>query len=152
MGLQPEKSKKGDSINLNPQMVIVNDPRKFPDGKPYNGQKLPYALNEQFGAAVFAFAHCFGDPMPPDQNGDRKLSWGNGEDNNEKEPRMWPAYSGPMLNQIGTVELIEVPARVKQPDGTYAPDGTRTRTDIKRFICNVPGCQERHIENLVRAA
>lgn len=150
-GFKPEKSKKGNSINLNPQLVIVNDPRKFPDGKPYNGQTVPVALNEQFFGELFDFCHCFGDPMPADQNGDRNLDWGNNGNNTDAEPRMWTTYSGQMLNAIGTVELAEVPARVKQADGTYAPDGTRTRTEIKRFICNIPGCKERHIENLIRA-
>lgn len=150
MGFKPEKAKKGNSVNLNPQMVIVNDNRKFPDGKPYNGQLILNSLNEQFFGELFDFCHCFGEALPPDTNGDRTLPWGS-DNGDEPEPRMWSPYKGPMLNAIGTLELAEVPARVKQPDGTYAPDGTRTRTDVKRFICNISGCRERHIENLIRA-
>lgn len=149
-GFKPEKSKKGDSINLNPQLAVVNDNRQFPDGRPYNGQSIPTSLNTQFFGQLFDFCHCFGVPMPEDKNGDRPLpgSYGNGD--LDEEPRLWGPYSGPLKDQIGTLELVEVPARHKAADGTYVPDGTRTRAEIKRFICNVPGCQERHNENLIR--
>ena len=137
------------SINLNPELTICNSPETFPDGKPYNGSKVFTPLNLSFLPAVQDFFHCFGDVLV--ENGDvidLPGSFGNGT--SDPDPKNWGPYSGVSLNAIGKIELVETPAN-KKVGNKYVPDPTKTRTEIKRYICNVPGCAVNHLETLIRS-
>ena len=60
-GFDPKKTKKGDSTNLRPKMVIVNHPT-------HNDQRLFDNLNQ--GAWYLAdFVHCFGLEMEDQGDG-----------------------------------------------------------------------------------
>ena len=151
-GFKPALSKKSpdkeQTINLNPEIVIVNSPLTFPDGKPYNGTKVFTSLNLGFMPAVQDFFHAFGEALIEDgDNVDIPGSFANGTSN--PDPKNWGPYSGPILNAIGKLELVEVQANKKQGN-TYVPDPTKTRSDIKRYICAVSGCQVNHMESLIR--
>lgn len=136
-------------INLNPELVICNSPESFPDGKPYNGSKVFFAANLAFLPAVQDMFHCFGEPLIENgDNVDLPGSFANGT--SDPDPKNWGVYSGNAINAIGKVEIQEVPAQ-KKVGNKYVPDPGKTRSEIKRFICAVPGCQVQHLETLIRS-
>ncbi len=154
-GLKPALSKNvsettGEkSINLTPELVICNSAETFPDGKPYNGSKVFFSGNLSFLPAVQDMFHCFGEPLL--ENGDQVElpgSFGNGT--TDPDPKNWGAYSGAVVNSIGQVEIVETPAQ-KKVGGQWVPDPGKTRSEIKRFICKVPGCTVQHLESLIRS-
>jgi len=153
-GFKPALSKNANettgekSINLNPELVIVNSSLTFPDGKPYNGSKVFTSLNLSFLPAVQDFFHAFGEALVENgDNVDLPGAFANGT--SAADPKQWGPYSGTILNGIAKVELVETQAN-KKVGNQYVPDPTKTRTDIKRWICNVPGCQVQHLESLIR--
>lgn len=152
-GFKPSLSKKQEgkdqTINLNPELVIVNHPGTFPDGKPINGSKVFTSLNLSFLPAVQDFFHCFGEQLI--ENGDNVEipgQFANGT--SDPNPANWGPYSGSCVNAVGSLELLEVQAN-KKVGNTYVPDPTKTRTDIKRYMCQVPGCTAQHVESLIRS-
>ena len=150
--LSAKKPDKEQTVNLNPELVIVNSPETFPDGKPYNGSKIMTSLNLSFLPAVQDFFHCFGDSLVErEENGEQVVdlpgSFANGT--SHPDPKMWGPYSGVIVNAIGKVELVETQAN-KKVGNTYVPDPTKTRSEIKRYICNVPGCAVQHLETMIR--
>jgi hypothetical protein len=154
-GFKPALSKNANettgerTINLNPELVICNSPETFPDGKPYNGSKVFCSLNLSFLPAVQDFFHAYGEELVENgENVDLPGSFANGTQ--DPDPKNWGPYSGVILNGIGKVELVEVQAN-KKVGKTYVPDPTKTRSDIKRWICAVNGCQVQHMESLIRS-
>lgn len=155
-GFKPLLSKNANentgekSINLNPELVIVNSSETFPDGKPYNGSKVFTSLNLSFLPAVQDFFHAYGEGLIENgDNVDLPGSFANGT--SSSDPKNWGAYQGTILNGIAKVELVETQANKKDASGKWVPDPTKTRTDIKRWFCVVPGCQTQHVESLIRA-
>ena len=152
-GFKPKLSKKQEgkdqTVNLNPELVIVNDSRSFPDGKPLNGAKLFESLNLSFLPRVQDFCHALGVPLTEDGDNVTLPGYFDG-DNDNPDPTRWGNFQGPMLNETLELELVEVQANKKGPDGKYHPDPTKTRTDIKRYFCRVPGCQVQHLESLIQ--
>lgn len=139
--LSKKKEGKEQSVNLNPVLTIVNDSRTGPDGKILNGQKLFESLNLSFLPRVQDFFHCFGLELIEDgDNVDLPGSFANGT--SDPNPEKWGLYSGAAINEIGDLELIEVPSR------KAGAKPTDKQTDIKRYICRVPGCTVNHMENL----
>jgi hypothetical protein len=132
-------SKDKQSVNLNPQMRIV--------GHSQHNDRLPgfFSLNTKAKFLWMDFCHCFGVPVPVDGAGEYEFP-GNFGDFAEDEPEKWD-YRGPLLGQTGQVYVIQGPARDKQ--GNIKP-GADPRNEIKFFVCKVPGCQERHSDNLIR--
>jgi hypothetical protein len=149
--LSAKKPDKEQTVNMNPELVVVNDSRTLPDGKSLNGQKVFDSLNLSFMPRVQDFFHCFGVEMV--ENGDNVDFPGFFDgDTTQTDCAKWGAYHGGGLNEIGTIELVETQANKKDPaTGQYVPDPTKTRTEIKRYICRVPGCQVQHMENLIRS-
>jgi len=146
-GFKPKLSKKQpdkeQSVNLNPELKIINDSRNTPDGKPLNGQKVFESLNLSFLPRVQDFVHAFGCAMTEDGENVDLPGYFDG-DTTAKDPVQWGQYHGPLTNEMATIELAEVPSR---KSGAKATD---TQVDIKRYICRVAGCTVNHMESLIR--
>ena len=147
-GFKPKLSKKKEgkeqSINLNPVLTVVNDPRQTQDGKPLNGQKLFESLNLSFMPRVQDFLHAFGVEFV--ENGDNVDLPGYWDgDTGNADPAQWGTYHGPLENEIATLELATVPSR------RAGAKPTDTQTDIKRYVCRVNGCTVQHMESLIQS-
>jgi len=148
LGFKPKLSKKQEgkeqSVNMNPELKIINDSRNDASGKTLNGQKLFDSLNLSFLPRLQDFCHAFGAALT--ENGENVDIPGYFDgDTTNPDPTKWGTYHGPLLNEMGTVELAEVPSRK-----TGAKPG-ETQTDIKRYICRVPSCDVQHMETLIRS-
>jgi hypothetical protein len=146
-GFKPKLSKpkpgKEQSVNMNPDLKIINDSRTTPDGKPLNGQKVFESLNLSFLPRVQDFVHAFGCEMT--ENGENVDLPGYFDgDTSAKDPTQWGQYHGPLTGEQATLELVEVQSR---KPGAKAND---TQVDIKRYICRVPGCTVNHMESLIQ--
>jgi hypothetical protein len=142
-GFRPKLSKKGDSINMNPQLHVVNDPRTDSSGKPLNGQTVFESLNLSFPPRLVDLVHALGCEMV--ENGDNVDIPGYFDgDTSNPDPSQWGTYHGPLENQVAQLELAEVQSR-----RSGAKPGDK-QTDIKRYICKVQGCTVPHIESLIR--
>jgi hypothetical protein len=151
-GFKPKLSKKKEgkdqSVNLNPEIKVVNDSRSDASGKPLNGQKLFESLNLSFLPRVQDFCHAFGAPMT--ENGENVdipgyFDGDTSQSNSEAAVAAWGQYHGPLLNEIGTIELAEVKSR---KPGAKPTD---TQVDIKRYVCRVAGCTVNHLESLIQS-
>jgi len=147
-GFKPKLSKKKpdkeQSINLNPELKIVNDSRQTPDGKPLNGQKVFENLNLSFMPRVQDFLHSFG--LEFQENGDNVDLPGYWDgDTSSPDPEKWGTYHGPLEGQVGTLELAEEKSR------KAGAKPTDTQVSIKRYICQVPGCTVAHMESLLQS-
>jgi hypothetical protein len=145
-GFKPKmsKNKEKPSVNLNPELVIVNDARITPDGKPLNGQKLFESLNLSFLPRVQDFFHALGAPMTESGDNVELPGYFDGDTSNP-DPTKWGQFHGPAINEIAELELAEVPSR---KSGAKPTD---TQTDIKRYYCRVPGCTVQHMESLIQS-
>lgn len=147
VGFKPAMSKGKDgktpTLNLNPQIKIINSQLTDKDGRTINGKQVFESMNIQAGWVIRDFIHCFGvdfvpAPTPDDPDGKAIPGtevWDNAGDN----PATWPSYNGPLLNAQGQLELVEVPG-----------NNGKTRTVTKRYFCQIPGCTEQHSENLAK--
>ena len=126
-GFGPKTSKKGDSTNLQPKMVIVNHPT-------HNDQRLFDNLNS--GAWYLQdFVHCFGLEMEDQGESVGIPGEFQGPDD---DPSKW-TYVGPLLGRVGKVRVLV----------TEGQNG-RKQNAIDQFYFAVPACQEKHTTNLVR--
>lgn len=144
-GFEPKKSSKGDSINLNPILKIVNH-------QLYNGQRVFYSLNTKAAWMWHDFAHAFGFPLefaPTGENGAEEPYLPGGPDawipdpSNPDDVTKWK-YQGPLIGSVGKVELVVL----KNP-------GQKEKNDIKQFVCAVSGCATKypeitHSQNLIK--
>lgn len=126
-GFSPKKSKNGQSVNLNPKMVVINHPT-------LNDRRLFENLNSNAGWIQLDFVHSLGIPMA-----DYGAEAGIPGDfiGPDDDPEKW-TYAGPVSGRVGKLEYAET-------------DNGRggTKMAIKRFFCTVPGCTEKHSENLL---
>jgi hypothetical protein len=147
-GFKPKLSKKKEgkeqSVNLNPELKIINDSRVDKDGKTLNGQKLFENLNLTFLPRVQDFVHAFGQEMVEDGENVNLPGYWDG-DTSQPDPVKWGAYHGPLQGEIATVELAEEPSR------KVGAKPTDTQVSIKRYICRVPSCQVQHMESLLQS-
>jgi hypothetical protein len=142
--LSKKKEGKDQSINLNPELKIVNDPRQSKDGKPLNGQKVFETLNLSFMPRVQDFLHAFGVTFDEDgENVSIPGYWDNGTD--DPDPAKWGAYHGPLDGEFATLELAEEKSR------RTGAKPTDTQVSVKRYICRVQGCTVQHMESLLQA-
>lgn len=127
-GTDPTKSK---SINLCPQLNVINN-----SNGEFNGKPVYDWLNQNAGWIINDFCHAFGLEMV--DKGDSVDIPGEfvGPDG---DPTKW-TYNGPLTNATGNVELVEIDSN----------KGGKL-TVVKRYICKVPGCTTQHSENLVRS-
>lgn len=147
-GFKPKLSKKKEgkeqSVNLNPELKIVNDTRTDASGKSLNGQKVFESLNLTFLPRLVDFVHAFGLELT--ENGENVDIPGYFDgDTSKTDPAAWGTYHGPLLGETATLELAEVQSR---KPGAKPGD---TQVDIKRYICRVPGCTTQHMESLIQS-
>jgi hypothetical protein len=123
-GFKPKKSKAGDSVNLNPDLRVINHPT-------LNDKKIFLSLNS--GAAFMwpEFTHMFGLPLEDDGSGE--LTIPGDFTGPEADPSKW-VYSGPLLNQEGSLYLV-----IREYQG-------KNQNDVKQFVCRMPGCDHKHKE------
>lgn len=137
IGFKPKSSSKGDSVNLNAMLEIVNHPD-------YAGRKVFDSLNTPGGAFTHPdFVHCFGLPMETDG----KDSWIPGEWDGdpirfkEADPTTF-VYKGPLVGRVGKIEIAV--------DNYNGKDNNK----IRRYFCAVGDCEKkfpkvRHIQDLL---
>jgi len=128
-GFKPSWSKNRGSVNLNPQMKIINHLE-------HNDRPIFENLNSKGHWVWPDFHHAFGVTMPESENGSN-LDF-VGFDGPEDEPDKW-TYNGPLLGQVGQVYII-------QADNTQGG----VRNSVKYYVCRVPNCHERHSQNLAK--
>jgi hypothetical protein len=122
VSFNPKTSKKGDSFNLNPCMVLVNHVE-------FANRKV-YATLNSMGAFMWPdFSHCFGLPMETDG----KESWLPGTWNgdpakyNPQVPETW-VYKGPLVGRVGKIILAV--------DNYNGQDSNK----IERYFCAIADC------------
>jgi hypothetical protein len=130
-GFKPAKAKSGTSVNLNPDLKVINDPN-------FTDSKIFASLNEGFPPAVIGLVHALGMEMVPNADSGMDIP---GDFQGGADPKTW-SYVGPLVGRSGRVELQET----ERTDGKPG-----TRTEIKRFICALPGCQEKHPETYIKS-
>ena len=130
-GFSPKKSKNGQSVNLNPRLVIVGDPVQ-------NGKEVPYSLNFQASTwfMVKNFLHMFGVKEEVDAQGNENIpgDWQQPSD----DPTTWK-YTGPLMGRTGKLEVVP---------GTY---NNKQVFNVKQMLCALPGCTEKHSDNLIKS-
>lgn len=127
-GFKPKFPKNNkDSINLNPQMVVINNPD-------LKDRKVPENLNSQAGWVIRDMVHAFGLTMG---GADGTELPGEFQPPQEQDPAKW-RYVGPLIGRTGRVEVV---------DADNGKGGTTAK--VKRYFCAVQGCQEKHSESLL---
>jgi hypothetical protein len=130
-GFKPKKSKDGNSVNLNPNVVIIGDPAM-------NGKQSNYSLNFQASTwfMVKSFIHSFGIDVEKDAAGNESIPGDfGGPQYNADDPSTWQ-YSGPLLGKTAKWEFAET---------TY---NGKVSVKPKQFLCALSGCTEKHPDNL----
>jgi hypothetical protein len=130
-GFKPKVAKKGDSINLNPILKIINNP----NGQ--NDNTIFFNLNNQAGWIFKDFAHAMGFELVPNTEGGGDLPGDFVPDPSDPENVEKYKYQGPMLGRNGRCEV-----------GVRKDDKNKDQSYIKAFFCSVPGCLEKHSTDL----
>jgi hypothetical protein len=127
-GFEPDKSKKGDSVNLRPILKVINHPQ-------HTGSRVFDNLNVGANWILEAFVHAFGQPLIEDGAGNMNIPGDfNGPDDN---PKQW-SYSGPLTGAVGKVFLKQT-----EYNGKMNPK-------VDQWMCAVPGCQKKHPTGLAK--
>lgn len=124
-GFEQAYAKSGESINLKPILIIVNN-------ADYHNRRVLEWLNTLGHQAIVDFFHAFGEPEPPN---DEITDFSNTDDPKIENWR----YNGPLLSRVGRIEIAE-----------NVVDGRGTFMNVKRYFCAFPGCHTKHSENLLR--
>lgn len=133
VGFEPKVSTKGDSVNLNPVFAITNnaDPE-------LNGQvkKFLFGANSKIPAFIQDMVHALGMEMEDYSSPKPKIpgTWDGDKSKFKADDFSTYVYSGPLLNRVCKVELIEHDYQGKKSN------------KIRKFFCNVPQCAERFPE------
>lgn len=135
-GFKPKLSNKKDSVNLNPQLKVINHAE-------YNDRVVFEYLNTKAKFMWKEFCHAFGVPL--NQLPDGEVEFPGEFDGPEDDPTKWD-YRGPLLGQIAQLYLIQEPAKDKNGNVTGG-----VRNAIKYYVCKLPGCTEKHSQNLIRS-
>jgi hypothetical protein len=129
-GFKPKKSKDGGSVNLNPQLRIINSAE-------YNDRVIFENLNTKAPWIWPDFHHCFGITISKDGNDSYEFV-GFGPES-EDDPEKW-VYQGPILGQTGQIYVIQSEYQGK------------TNNKIKFYVCKMAGqCKEKHSQNLAKS-
>jgi hypothetical protein len=122
-GFKPRHSKNKDSVNLQPQMKIINHPE-------HNSRQIFDNLNTNAKFLWPDFCHCFGVPLESDTNFPGDFI---GPDDN---PEQWQ-YTGPLLGQTGQIYVVE------------SDNGKGGRNNkIRFYVCKLPNCEHKHSKQL----
>jgi hypothetical protein len=139
-GFNPVVSKKGDSINLNPDIRVINHPT-------LNDKKIFVSMNTNAPFMWAEICHAFGCPLEDDGSGELSIPGAfDGVDFasalalGPKKRVPWQ-YNGPLLNQQGRLLLGQVIR-----DGSSKP-----QNDVQQYICRVSGCETKHSDNLIKS-
>lgn len=127
-GFKPQFSKDRGSINLNPQLKVINHAE-------YNDRSVFENLNTKAKWIWKDFCHSFGVQMV-EANGE--FEFPGDFDGQEDDPTKWQ-YRGPLLGQTAQLYLV-------QADNTKGGISNKT----KYYVCKVAGCAEKHSANLVK--
>lgn len=141
-GFEPKFSKDKSSINLRPKLTVVNNQNNdLNDGK----HRAFENLNSQAGWVLIDFCHAFGHRMSGEEEGVPMEQWSSpdaglpGEfvpnPTDPNNPEKW-TYTGPLLGQVGTVEIVETIYNNKK------------QATINKYFCTVPNCTHQHSEAL----
>jgi hypothetical protein len=128
-GFKPALSKKKDSINLNPQMKVINSSE-------YNDRNVFENLNTKGKWVWKDFCHAFGVAIVELGNGD--FEFPGDFDGPSDDPEKWE-YRGPLLGQQAQLYLVQ---------GDNGSGGINNK--VKYYVCKVPGCVEKHSQNLAK--
>lgn len=135
-GLKPRSSKDKKSVNFNPQLKVINSTT-------HNDEKVWFNMNSGAAFIIRDFIHSCGLTLPGEESSDSEVDVqipGDfvGLDQFPNDPEKWN-YLGPLVGATCQVELIET---------TY---NNKPKNDFKRFVCKVPGCTQRHSDNLIKS-
>jgi hypothetical protein len=127
-GFGQKMSKKGDSINYNPKLRIINHPT-------LSGEKVFTSLNNGAGFILVDFCHMLGHQM--DIVGeDAVFPGGFVPDASAPDDVAKMTYQGPLKGAVGEI-LVDV-NKYENKDQNY----------IKQYFCKIPGCQVKHSTEL----
>lgn len=127
-GFKPKFSKDKSSVNLQPELEIVNHPL-------HNGRNVLDWLNSSAPWIIESFCHCFGQQLTPNPNGGGDMPGDFiGPDDN---PEQWQ-YQGPLTGMVGKVYLKPVTFNGK------------TNPRVDQWFCSVPGCTTKHAQGLAK--
>lgn len=127
-GFAQKASKKGDSINYNPKLRIINHPT-------LSGEKVFTSLNQGAGFILLDFCHMLGHQMEA-QGEDLVFPGGfipNGADPNDVSKM---TYQGPLQGSTGDIMIGQ---------NEY---NNKPQNFIKQYFCKVPGCAVKHSAEL----
>lgn len=130
-GFKPKKAAKGDSTNLNAEVVVIGDPEQ-------NGKKSTYSLNFQASTwfMIKSFVHSFGIEVEKDAQDNESIPGDfSGPNYKADDPTTWQ-YSGPLMGRTAKWEFAETEYQKKK------------LVKPKQFLCALPGCTEKHPDNL----
>jgi hypothetical protein len=114
-----EKVGKERSVNLKPQLVVVNHPT-------LNDAPIMMWGNTAFGVDTFDLCHALG--VQYDNEGSDNPQMPGEFQGPDDDPKQWQ-YIGPLVGQVGKVEIADTTDQHGKPT-----------TGIKKFFCRVPGC------------
>lgn len=144
-GFEPKYSKKKDSVNLQPKMIVINNPdAELNDGK----HRAFDNLNSQAGWVMIDFCHAFGERMTGEEDGVPMENWSSpdvGLPGEFKENPAFPGdpskwtYVGPLTGKIAIIEIVQVPG---------FKNAAKMQGVINKYFCQVPGCTHQHQESL----
>lgn len=130
-GFEQALSKKGDSVNLNPILKVVNH-------QTLNGKRVFDNLNSGASWIIEAFCHAMGHPLVPNGSGGGDIP-GEWPDNGQSDPEKWPPYVGPLQGMVGK-------ALVKTT--TY---NGKESTKVDQWICALgTACNTKHPTGLAK--
>jgi hypothetical protein len=133
---KPAASKGKDSINLNPELEVI-------DNLEHDGRKVFETLNTKGAWVIQDLVHACGMQMVEIQDGNQGTEaasytmpgiWDK-SDQFPEEPEKWE-YQGPLTNAVFEAELY-----------LHEYNGKKSNK-VKQFKCAIPGCTERHSTNL----
>lgn len=130
-GFKLKMAKSGTSINLNPQLEIVNHPQ-------FNGRPVFDNLNSGASWIVMSFCHAFGFPLDPSPNGGGDIPGDFiGLENVQSNPD-GVQYQGPLTGSVAKVYLKQVEYQGK------------TNSKVDQWFCALQNCNEKHATGLAK--
>lgn len=124
-----QKEGKERSINMRPQLIVINNQQ-------FNDAPIMCNGNTAFAAELFDMCHALGLRYEGEAEGSDDMKIPGDFQGPDDDPSQW-TYIGPLAGATGQVEIGE----------TTGQDG-KPRTQVKKFFCKVAGCDARHRDSL----
>ena len=129
-GFKPRLSNKKDTVNLCPQLKVINHPE-------HNDRFAAWEnLNSNAKFMWPDFCHAFGVPIPETPDGGIEFPGDFIGPDDISKCAEWQ-YTGPLLGQTGQVYVIQ---------GDNGKGGKSNK--IRFYVCKIPGCTHNHSKNL----